>query len=110
MNRNGLFAVIVNFDTTAESQQHALDEIGAYIEDFLSRQPGFVQSWLHRALDGESLAHYALWRSEADFKAAGEKAREHPALPGLMQYKPSGRQFEVWRGFGGTDDEVQRGG
>jgi hypothetical protein len=44
--------------------------------------------------------HYALWESRADFQAAGEKARQHPALPGLMRYNPRGRQFEVWRGFG----------
>ncbi|MEQ8858969.1 MAG: antibiotic biosynthesis monooxygenase [Pseudomonadales bacterium] len=109
MSRTGLFTVIVSFETTPDNQQRALDEIGAYIEDFLSQQPGFLQSWLHRSLDGTSLAHYALWRSDADFKAAGEKARQHPALPALMQYKPSGRQFEVWREFGGTEEETQRG-
>jgi heme-degrading monooxygenase HmoA len=102
MNRDGMFTVIVHFDTTAENQARALEEIGAYVDEFLSRQDGFVQSWLHRSLDGASLAHYALWESEAHFKAAGEKAREHPALPGLRQYNPRAGQFVVCRSFGGT--------
>jgi hypothetical protein len=100
MNRDGLFTVIVEFDTTPETQQRALDEIGAYVDTFLSRQDGFVQSWLHRGLDGTGLVHYALWHSEAQFRAAGEKAREHPALPGLRQYNPRGRYYEVARSFG----------
>jgi len=100
MNRDGLFTVIVDFDTTAENQEGALEEIGAYVEAFLSRQEGFVQSWLHRSLDGTGLVHYALWRSEAQFRAAGEKAREHPALPGLRRYNPRGRYYEVARTFG----------
>jgi heme-degrading monooxygenase HmoA len=100
MNRDGMFTVIVQFDTTPENQQRALEEIGAYVDEFLSRQDGFVQSWLHRSLDGASLAHYALWASEAQFKAAGAKAREHPALSELMRYNPRGQYFEVWRTFG----------
>lgn len=102
MNRSGPFTVIVNFETTPENQQRALEEIGAYVEDFLSRQPGFVESRLLREADGGGLVHCASWRSAADFQAAGDKARAHPALPGLMQYKPTGRRFEVWRSFGGA--------
>jgi len=101
MKREGTFTVIVDFDTTAANQQQALEEIGAYVDEFLSRQPGFLESWLHRPVDGEGLVHYALWRSQADFQAAGEKARQHPALPGLMRCNPRGRQFEVWRSFAG---------
>ncbi len=100
MSAEGTFTVIVDFETTPENQQQALEEIGAYVDSFLSRQPGFLRSWLHRSLDGEGLVHYALWRSQADFQAAGEKAREHPALPALRRYNPRGRQYEVWRGFG----------
>ncbi len=40
--------------------------------------------------------HYARWRSEADFQAAGEKARVHPDLPALRLYKPAGRGYAVW--------------
>jgi hypothetical protein len=100
MNHDGLFTVIVHFDTTPDNQTRALEEIGAYIEDFLSRQDGFVHSALHRSLDGEGLVHYAQWRSEGQFKAAGVNAREHPALPGLMRYQPRGRYYEVARVFG----------
>lgn len=101
MDRIGLFTVIVRFDTTADTQERALREIGDYVDTFLSRQEGFVQSWLHRSTDGASLVHYALWDTEAQFRAAGEKARQHPALPGLMQYNPQGQYFELWREFGG---------
>lgn len=100
MNRQGPFTVIVSFDTTPEEQDQALEEIGAYVESFLSRQPGFLRSWLHTSIDGTGLVHYAQWQSQADFQAAGAKAREHPALPGLMKYNPQGRQYEVARGFG----------
>jgi hypothetical protein len=94
-----MFNVVVHFETTPTSQATALAEIGAYVEEFLSRQAGFVQSWLSGALDGSGIVHFALWQSEADFKAAGEKAREHPALPGLMQYQPRGKHYTVARTF-----------
>lgn len=96
-----MFTVIVHFDTTPDTQQRALQEIGAYVDEFLSRQDGFLRSRLHRALDGSGLVHYALWRSEDDFRAAGAKAREHPALPGLMQYQPRGQYYDVSREFSG---------
>jgi heme-degrading monooxygenase HmoA len=88
--------VVVFFETTPENQEEALEKIGAYIDSFLSRQPGFLGSQLHRGLDGTSLVHYARWRSEEDFQAAGVLAREHPDMPALMAYKPSGRGYNVW--------------
>ena len=91
--------MIVSFETTAQAQAEAIEKISAYIDGFLSRQPGFIQSRLHRGLDGHSLVHYAQWQSEADFKAAGEKARAHPDLPALMAYKPSGKGYQVSRTF-----------
>ena len=91
--------VIVSFETTAQAQAEAIEKIGAYVDDFLSRQPGFIESRLHRGLDGQSIVHYAAWRSESDFKAAGEKARTHPDLPALMVYKPSGKGYQVSRVF-----------
>lgn len=95
----GEHIVVVTFETTPENQAEALERIGAYIDGFLSRQPGFLGSQLHRGLDGDSLVHYARWRSAADFQAAGAKAREHPDLPALMAYKPSGRGYEVWASY-----------
>jgi hypothetical protein len=91
--------VIVSFTTTAENHDAARDQITAYIGSFLSQQPGFVASWLHESTDGKSLVHYARWRTQADFKAAGTKARAHPDLPALMRYKPSGQEFRVYRSF-----------
>lgn len=101
MSDEGQFTVIVQFETAPEEQARALDEIGAYVDDFLRRQPGFLRSWLHRSLDGAAIAHYALWTSQAHFRAAGEKARHHPALPALRRYQPRGQYYEVWRGFSG---------
>lgn len=91
--------VIVSFETDTATQDAALAAIGAYVGSFLSRQPGFVESRLHRGLDGRSIVHYATWESEAAFKAAGEKARSHPDLPALLVYKPSGRGYSVWKTF-----------
>ena len=91
--------VIVNFETEPGQQAEALEKIGAYVASFLSQQPGFIASTLHEGLDGASIVHYARWQSEADFKAAGEKARAHPDLPALMAYKPSAGSYRAWRSF-----------
>lgn len=91
--------VIVTFETTPETQAEALEKIGAYVKSFLSQQPGFIGSRLHRSVDGTSLVHYARWKSEADFQAAGEKARVHPDLPALRVYKPAGRGYSVWASY-----------
>ena len=91
--------VIVNFEVEPGAQDEALNNIGAYVGSFLSQQPGFIESYLHQGLDGHSIVHYARWQSEADFQAAGEKARQHPDMPALMAYKPSGRGFRVWKTY-----------
>jgi len=91
--------VIVDFEIEPGGQAEALDKIGAYVESFLSRQPGFIESFLHAGLDGTSIVHYARWRSEADFKAAGVGARAHPDMPALLAYKPSGRGYRIWKSY-----------
>ncbi len=91
--------VIVTFEVDPAAQDVALEAIGAYVGTFLSQQPGFVESVLHRGLDGGSIVHYAKWESEAAFKAAGVKARLHPDLPALLAYKPSGRGYTAWKSF-----------
>lgn len=96
---NSEHIVVVLFETTPENQQQGLEKIGAYIDGFLSRQPGFIGSQLHRGLDGSGLVHIARWRSEADFQAAGVLAREHPDMPALMEYKPSGKGYAVWASY-----------
>lgn len=96
MTEDTRHTVIVTFVTEPGNQQEALEKIGAYVGSFLSRQPGFIESALHRGLDGTSIVHYAKWQSEADFKAAGEKARAHPDLPALLAYQPKGLGYRVW--------------
>jgi heme-degrading monooxygenase HmoA len=91
--------VIVTFETDPAAQDAALEKIGAYVGSFLSKQPGFVASTLHRGLDGRSIVHYAKWQSEAAFQAAGVKARAHPDLPALLAYKPTGRGYQAWKSF-----------
>lgn len=96
---NDLHTVIVAFDTQPEAQAAALEKIGAYVGSFLSQQPGFIESFLHQSLDGTSIVHLARWTSEAQFKAAGEKARAHPDFPALLAYSPKGRGYRVWRSY-----------
>ncbi len=91
--------VIVTFETDPAAQEAALEKIGAYVASFLSKQPGFVESTLHRGVDGSGIVHYAKWQSEDAFKAAGVKARSHPDLPALLAYKPTGRGYQVWKSF-----------
>ena len=91
--------VIVSFSTSKESQTQAIQEVGDYVESFLSRQFGFIVSRLHASLDGNSLVHYAEWVSEEDFIAAAEKARLHPDLPKLMAYKPNASGYQILRRF-----------
>jgi heme-degrading monooxygenase HmoA len=91
--------VIVEFTTEPADQERALQMIGDYVASFLSRQPGFVASVLHRGNDGTSIVHYATWESEADFKRAGEKAQAHPDLPALRAFRPQGRGFTAYRRF-----------
>lgn len=100
MEQDEKFMVVVHFDTTPENQHRALEEISDYVAEFLSRQDGFVRSFLSRSTEGAGLVHCALWRSEAYFDAAGMKAREHPAMPGLRQYQPRGERYQVWQVFG----------
>ena len=91
--------VIVNFEIENGAQAEALEKIGAYVDGFLSQQPGFIESTLHAGLNGKCIVHYARWKSEADFKAAGEGAKAHPDMPALMAYKPSGQGYRVWKTY-----------
>lgn len=101
MSETNRHIVIVNFTVPADQQPTALGKIADYVDTFLSRQPGFIDSVLHRGNDGTSIVHYARWVCEADFLRAGEKAREHPDLPALRAWQPSGRGFTVHQCFQG---------
>ena len=85
------FAVVVNFETTAENHGHALKLLDEYIETFLRVQPGFIESWLIESQDGGGYLHFARWRHESDFRAFAEKAQNHPLLPEIrsLNSKPS---------------------
>lgn len=91
--------VVVTFTTTEDNQAQAVDEIGAYVADFLSQQPGFVTSRLFASKDGQSIVHQAEWTSESAFQDAGVLARQHPDLPRLMAYSPSGVGYTLARTF-----------
>lgn len=91
--------VVVTFTTTPDNQAQAVTEIGDYVGSFLSQQPGFVSSSLFASRDGERIVHQAEWLSEADFQRAGTLAREHPDLPRLMAYAPSGTGYRLARRF-----------
>jgi len=89
------FVVIVRFETTPETQCEALSAIKTYISEFLSQQPGFISAKLHRSFDGLSIANYAHWESASDFKRFAKLAKNHPDLPGLMQYRPTPEFYEI---------------
>lgn len=99
MTEAGEHHVVVEFEADPAEQQRALERIGAYVESFLSRQPGFIASTLLAGTDGRSIVHHARWQSEAHFQRAGEQARSHPDLPALRAYAPRGRGFSAWRHF-----------
>jgi heme-degrading monooxygenase HmoA len=91
--------VIVNFTTTPENQELALEMIGNYVGDFLSKQTGFLSSRLHASKDGNSVVHYAEWNREEDFQAFAKSAQSHPDLPALLAYEPKASAFKLKRVF-----------
>lgn len=90
------FTVVVTFETDQQNHAEARELISAYIKDFLSQQPGFIESKLHENREGEGLLHYARWQAEADFLAFAKIASAHPALPALRKFKPNANFYDVW--------------
>ena len=99
MSEQSPHTVIVTFQVAAGAQAEALHDIAAYVERFLSKQPGFIESTLHEGLDGTSIVHYAQWTSEEAFSKVGETARQQPEFPKLMKYQPTGRGYTTHRNF-----------
>lgn len=91
--------VIVTFNTNEANQAQAVQEIGDYVADFLSQQPGFITSRLFASKDHQTIVHQAEWVSESAFQAAGVLARQHPDLPRLMAYEPKGVGYGLARTF-----------
>jgi heme-degrading monooxygenase HmoA len=93
---NDDFIVVVTFETDQQNHAEAKELIGAYIKDFLSQQPGFIESKLHENRKATGLLHYARWKREADFRAFAEIASAHPALSALRKFKPNANFYDVW--------------
>ena len=93
------FTVVVTFETDQENHAEARELIGAYIKNFLSQQPGFIESKLHQKREGTGLLHYARWQAEADFRAFAKIASAHPALPALRKFKPDANFYDVWAAY-----------
>ena len=91
--------VIVTFNIDSDNQGLALQEIGDYVGNFLSQQPGFLSSRLHSGIDEASIVHYAEWECQTAFLKAGKKARSHPSFEKLMSYKPNGSGYRLHRSF-----------
>ena len=96
---NSDYTVFVNFETEPAEQDEALGLIGNYIGTYLSQQPGFIQSRLHKSMDGKRIVHYAQWQSEEHFRIFAEKAASHPDLPRIRKYNPEAGFFEVWEKY-----------
>lgn len=94
------FVVVVSFDTTPENHEEARALIGSYVRDFLSQQPGFLESWLNEKKEGTGLLHFARWREEADFRAFAEIASGHPDLPKMREFQPSANFYRPLERFG----------
>jgi len=90
------FIVVVTFETNEGNHTRARTQIDDYIRDFLSQQPGFIESRLHELREGQGLLHYARWQSEKDFRAFAEKAKDHPALPAIREYTPTASFYDVY--------------
>jgi heme-degrading monooxygenase HmoA len=71
---------LINIFTVApERQQDLVELLDRATEETMRNLPGFVSANIHRSLDGQHVANYAQWRSEADFRAmlANPEAQEH---------------------------------
>ena len=90
------FTVIVTFTTTKENQSQALELIWNYIETFLTKQDGCISSTLHSSFDGKSITNYAQWETAEHFKAFSEKAKSHPDLPAILEFKPHPQFHKIY--------------
>ena len=85
--------VLINTFELPEDQVDAAIAGWTAARDFLSTQPGYIATALHRALAPGArfaLINVARWRSPADFQAAIAKmqaAKVFPDIPGLV-YTP----------------------
>lgn len=74
--------VINVFQVQPQDQEHALG-ILTKVNARIGREPGFLGAAAHRSLDGQRVANYALWRSEAEIREALSIADLRPMLAEL---------------------------
>ncbi len=99
MTEESPFVVIAQFRTEVGQQAQALQEIGAYVDEFLRLQDGFLGSELLQDGSGTAVVHVARWRSEPDFRAFAAQAQSHPDLPKLRRYQPVATFHSVWQRY-----------
>ena len=75
---------LINVFNVPEGQVEETIEAWEVARDYLSQQPGYIETALHRSLHDDErfqLINIASWRSEADFLAATTKMRELKVMP-----------------------------
>jgi heme oxygenase (mycobilin-producing) len=69
--------------------------------DFLSREPGYVSTTLHRALDPEArfaMINVAIWEDAASFERATARLRDAGAFKAPQGLRATPALYEVIRG------------
>lgn len=64
-----MITLINVFICAPERQAQLVGLLRALTRDVVRHLPGFVSATVHRGLDGESVANYAQWESEAAWRA-----------------------------------------
>lgn len=78
--------VLINLFTLDQADEAAM--LKAWTDDaqFMQRQPGYISTQLHRAIgDGCTYLNYAIWESNAAFRAAFT----HPEFQSKLSHYPS---------------------
>ncbi|QMU53464.1 MAG: antibiotic biosynthesis monooxygenase [Nitrosopumilus sp.] len=80
---NGLYTIILRFDTKPESQQEHLDVLIDFFESVVSMPPGLVSTNFHKSLDGTRILNYTQWESKEDWNNAihNKEVLSHPKNP-----------------------------
>lgn len=78
--------VLVNLFTLDKADEAAMLEAWTADARFMQRQLGFISTQLHRAIgEGCAYLNYAIWESNAAFRAAFE----HPDFQAKLSHYPS---------------------
>lgn len=78
--------VLINLFTLDKADEAAMFKAWTDDAQFMQRQPGYISTQLHRAIgDGCTYLNYAIWESNAAFRAAFT----HPELQSKLSHYPS---------------------